>query len=59
MFSSRLYPLFVRAVSFQTCGRTSLQQCYHLCLKSFCMSVQSSLLTTTSRITFKVLTKAT
>ncbi|PSJ69637.1 hypothetical protein C7J99_09515 [Brevibacillus brevis] len=25
MFSSRLYPLFVRAVSFQTCDRTSGQ----------------------------------
>ncbi|PSJ99219.1 hypothetical protein C7R93_04985 [Brevibacillus fortis] len=25
MFSSRLYPLFVRAVSFQTCDRTSVQ----------------------------------
>ncbi|PSJ92707.1 hypothetical protein C7R93_19670 [Brevibacillus fortis] len=25
MFSSRLYPLFVRAVSFQTCDSTSVQ----------------------------------
>ncbi|PSJ92161.1 hypothetical protein C7R93_20505 [Brevibacillus fortis] len=35
MFSSRLYPLFVRAVSFQTCSRTSLQQCYLHLLNRF------------------------
>ncbi|RAT97743.1 hypothetical protein ASG16_011655 [Brevibacillus sp. Leaf182] len=46
MFSSRLYPLFVRAVSFQTCGSTSLQQCYYSFFKSFCRSVQRSLLAT-------------
>ncbi|ATF15561.1 hypothetical protein A616_27485 [Brevibacillus brevis X23] len=44
MFSSRLYPLFVRAVSFQTCDRTFEQLWLHLIFQKFVMVFQEVLI---------------
>ncbi|TKI58877.1 hypothetical protein E8L90_27725 [Brevibacillus antibioticus] len=42
MFSSRLYPHFVRAVSFQTCDRTFEQLWLPLIFQNICWGISRS-----------------